>query len=70
MFGKRWLTRQLIVQYSRGLSSSSSSSSSSSNQSLRLFHVLGVQQIALGSSNKQQLGDFWGTLMGLEMVRS
>ena len=27
-----------------------------------------MQQVALGSSSKTQLGDFWGTLLGLEKI--
>ena len=65
MLGKYLMTRRnLVVLYSRGILSTFSSSSQP-----RRFNVLGVQQIALGSSNKQQLGEFWGTLMGLKMVR-
>ena len=34
----------------------------------RTFKVLGVQQIAIGALNKNDLNHFWGTLLGLKKV--
>lgn len=34
------------------------------------FRVLGVQQIAIGSVDKQVLNEFWGNLMGIKKISS
>mgnify|MGYP001479108619 CR=1 FL=1 len=34
----------------------------------RPFEILGIQQIAVGSADKQQLKHFWIDVMGLNMV--
>jgi lactoylglutathione lyase len=36
----------------------------------RPFRILGLQQVALGNTDKQKLSHFWGTLLGATKVKS
>ena len=71
----RWLLesnfrRHLLVVGQPSSSAASSRHFSSSSADTRPFRILGVQQIAIGSPDRQALRHLWCDILGLEITAS